>query len=71
MRIFVLGAGATGSLLAQHLERQGHTVTRAVGPGEIAVSLLGSLNEDAMRMQLYLLVRAWEAAANATAEIVA
>jgi saccharopine dehydrogenase-like NADP-dependent oxidoreductase len=26
MRIFVLGAGATGSLLAQSLERQGHTV---------------------------------------------
>src|SRR5580692_10740923 len=26
MRIFVLGAGATGSLLAQFLERQGHTV---------------------------------------------
>jgi len=25
MRIFVLGAGATGSLLAQLLERQGHT----------------------------------------------
>ena len=26
MRIFVLGAGATGSLLAQLLVRQGHTV---------------------------------------------
>src|SRR5215468_9937811 len=26
MRIFVLGAGATGSLLAQLLEQQGHTV---------------------------------------------
>src|SRR5206468_4231756 len=26
MRIFVLGAGATGSLLAQLLDRQGHTV---------------------------------------------
>src|ERR1700693_1515222 len=26
MRIFVLGAGATGSLLAQLLEKQGHTV---------------------------------------------
>src|SRR5438045_8067558 len=26
MRLFVLGAGATGSLLAQLLERQGHTV---------------------------------------------
>src|ERR1700739_5148745 len=26
MRIFILGAGATGSLLAQLLERDGHTV---------------------------------------------
>jgi len=26
MRIFILGAGATGSLLAQLLERQGHHV---------------------------------------------
>src|ERR1700682_3797254 len=26
MRIFILGAGATGSLLAQLLERQGHNV---------------------------------------------
>jgi ketopantoate reductase len=26
MRIFVLGAGATGSLLAQLLDRQGHHV---------------------------------------------
>src|ERR1700749_1736791 len=26
MQIFVLGAGATGSLLAQLLEKQGHTV---------------------------------------------
>src|SRR6516165_2462886 len=26
MRIFILGAGATGSLLAQLLERQGHVV---------------------------------------------
>jgi Trk K+ transport system NAD-binding subunit len=26
MRIFILGAGATGSLLAQLLERQGHLV---------------------------------------------
>src|SRR6185437_3794795 len=26
MRIFVLGAGATGSLLAELLQRQGHTV---------------------------------------------
>ena len=30
MRIFVLGAGATGSLLAQLLERQGHHVSGAV-----------------------------------------
>jgi hypothetical protein len=30
--------------------------------GEMEISLLGSLNFDAMRMELYLRVRAWEAA---------
>ena len=30
--------------------------------GEVEISLLGSLNLDAMRMELYLRVRAWEAA---------
>src|ERR1700726_4654982 len=41
MRIFVLGAGATGSLLAQLLERQGHTVWCGDGEPERARRFLG------------------------------
>src|SRR5260370_1964890 len=41
MRIFVLGAGATGSLLAQLLERQGHTVWCGDRDRERARRLLG------------------------------
>jgi saccharopine dehydrogenase (NAD+, L-lysine forming) len=42
MRIFVLGAGATGSLLAQLLERQGHTVWCGDRDPERARRFLGS-----------------------------
>jgi saccharopine dehydrogenase (NAD+, L-lysine-forming) len=41
MRIFVLGAGATGSLLAQLLERQGHTVWCGDRDAERARRFLG------------------------------
>ena len=41
MRIFVLGAGSTGSLLAQLLERQGHRVTCGDRDPERARRFLG------------------------------
>src|SRR5271169_1518498 len=41
MRIFVLGAGATGSLLAELLQRQGHTVWRGDRDPERARRFLG------------------------------
>src|SRR2546427_1102324 len=41
MRIFVLGAGATGSLLAQLLERQGHSVWCGDRDPERALRFLG------------------------------
>jgi saccharopine dehydrogenase-like NADP-dependent oxidoreductase len=44
MRIFVLGAGATGSLLAQLLERQGHTVWCGDRDLERARRFLGKLS---------------------------
>src|SRR5258707_5365272 len=44
MRIFVLGAGATGSLLAQLLERQGHTVWCGDRNLERAHRFLGKLS---------------------------
>jgi hypothetical protein len=36
-------------------------VAERVGENEIDLSLLGSYAEDAMRLELYLRVRAWEA----------
>src|SRR5581483_10713530 len=46
-------------------------IVEQISDDEIDVSLLGSYNADAMRMQLYLLIRAWEAAhaAQGTVEI--
>jgi hypothetical protein len=38
-----------------------------VSEDEVEVSLLGSWNSDAMRMELYLRVRAWEAGGRAAA----
>ena len=35
------------------------------GPNEVRVSLLGSYRDDAMRLELYLRLRAWEAAQRA------
>jgi hypothetical protein len=37
---------------------------------EVEVSLVGSYALDAMRMELYLRIRAWEAARRASAELV-
>jgi len=53
------------------LERFAYLQAGSVGPLE--VSLLGSRNTEAMRMELYLRVRAWEAgrqAAGAHVDIV-
>jgi hypothetical protein len=49
MRIFVLGAGATGSLLAQLLERQGHTVWCGDRDLERARRFLGKRSTIAVR----------------------
>ncbi len=49
MRIFVLGAGATGSLLAQLLERQGHTVWCGDRDPERARRFLGKRSTIAVR----------------------
>jgi saccharopine dehydrogenase (NAD+, L-lysine-forming) len=49
MRIFVLGAGATGSLLAQLLERQGHTVWCGDRDPERARRFLGKRSSIAVR----------------------
>jgi hypothetical protein len=43
-----------------------NTVVEQVSEEELEVSLLGSYREDAMRMELYLRLRAWEAAKRAS-----
>jgi hypothetical protein len=59
--------------LVEFLQARLDVVAAQVGDDEVEVSLLGSYSNDAMRMELYLRVRAWEAgriAGGATAEIV-
>ena len=62
MRIFVLGAGGTGSLLAQLLERQGHTVWCGDRDPERARRFLGRKSEirivEANARNLWSIVRA-------------
>ena len=62
MRIFVLGAGGTGSLLAQLLERQGHTVWCGDRDVERAARFLGKKSKieivEANARNLWSVVRA-------------
>lgn len=48
--------------LAEFLRSRIDAVVSRVGDDELEVSLLGSLAADAMRLELYLRIRAWEAA---------
>jgi len=47
--------------LMSFLGDQADAVVEPVSADELEVSLLGSRNTDAMRMELYTRVRAWEA----------
>jgi hypothetical protein len=56
--------------LVEFLETRTDAVVTELGADELEVTLLGSYAIDAMRMELYLRVRAWEAArGGAVAEI--
>ena len=70
MRIRVTDPVAVAELVA-FLTARADAIVEQINDDEVDVSLLGSFNADAMRMQLYLLVRAWEAghAAEGTVEI--
>jgi hypothetical protein len=59
MRLYVSDSYYLPDLRA-YLGRYRHAVVTEVGTNELEVSLLGSFNDAAMRMELYLLVRAWE-----------
>jgi len=70
MRIRVTDPTAVAELVA-FLTARADAIVEPINNHEVDVSLLGSYNADAMHMQLYLLIRAWEAAhgAQGTVEI--
>lgn len=61
MRLRLSDPALIPELLA-YLERTPDVVTDVVSDDEVEVSLMGSYALDAMRMELYLRIRAWEAA---------
>lgn len=52
--------------LLEFLRAEPSAVVEQLSDDEVEVSLLGSYQEDALRMQLYLRLRAWEAAHRAS-----
>ena len=69
MRIRVASAAVLEELL-EYLESEPDAVVQAVADDEVEVSLLGSYETGAMRMELYLRLRAWEAARRASDAVV-
>ena len=57
-------------VLIADLKSRPDLVVAAVGADTIEVSLLGSYNLEAMRMAIYLRVRAWEAAQRAAGRLI-
>ncbi len=60
MRVRIDSTELLDELMA-FLEEDADAVVQSVSDDELEVSLLGSRNTEAMRMELYLRVRAWEA----------
>jgi hypothetical protein len=57
--------------LLEFLQREVHVIVEQVGPRELEVSQLGSMNAEARRLDLDLLLQAWRAShPQATVEIV-
>ena len=52
--------------LVEFLRSRADVVAEEVSDDEVEVSLLGSYNSDAMRLELYLRVLAWEAGRRST-----
>jgi hypothetical protein len=61
MRVRVSDPALVPELL-EFLQSSTDVVARAVSNDEVDVSLIGSYAHDAMRMELYLRIRAWESA---------
>lgn len=72
MRIRLSSADLLGDLI-EFLRAEPSAVVEQVSDDEVEVALLGSYRQDALRMELYLRLRAWEAAHRArgvSAEII-
>jgi hypothetical protein len=65
MRIRLSSADLMGELV-RFLRAEPSAVVEQVSDDEVEISLLGSYQEDALRMELYLRLRAWEAAHRAS-----
>jgi hypothetical protein len=61
MTIVRTNSSAATRLLLAYLSAATDIAVESVGEREVRVSLLGSYREDAMRLALYLRLRAWEA----------
>ncbi|MFI5062336.1 MAG: hypothetical protein ACHP7F_12880, partial [Actinomycetales bacterium] len=61
MTIVRTNSSAATRLLLEYLTAVTDIAVEPVGAHEVRVSLLGSYREDAMRLALYLRLRAWEA----------
>jgi hypothetical protein len=65
MTIVKTNSNAATRLLLAYLSAVSDIAVEPVGSREVRISLLGSYREDAMRLALYLRLRAWEAARRA------
>jgi hypothetical protein len=65
MTIVRANSSSAAQLLFAHLRETGDVAVELYGASEVRVSLLGSYRDDAMRLELYLRLRAWEAAQRA------
>ncbi|HET7127552.1 MAG TPA: hypothetical protein VFJ93_00570 [Gaiellaceae bacterium] len=61
MTVVRTNSSAATRLLVAYLEAATDIAAESIGAREVRVSLLGSYREDAMRLALYLRLRAWEA----------
>jgi hypothetical protein len=65
LTILRVSSGDAAQLLLTHLREQGDLAVELLGPDRLRVSVLGSYGAGAMRLQLFLRLRAWEAAERA------
>jgi hypothetical protein len=65
MTMLRVNSDEAADLLVEHLGSQDDLAVERIAPGRIRVSVLGSFGAEAMRLELFLRLRAWEAAERA------